>query len=69
MLQTEKAKFSHFDRTRGDKNQIFCTLEIHDILKKPYDQTNSVIIDFDLNYLGNCDLQISILGLDSGGVR
>ena len=27
MLQTEKAKFSHFDRTRGDKNQIFCTLE------------------------------------------
>ena len=24
-LQTEKAKFSHFDRTRRDKNQIFCT--------------------------------------------
>ena len=21
-----KAKFSHFDRMRGDKNQIFCTL-------------------------------------------
>ena len=26
-IQTEKAKFSHFDRTRGDKNQIFRTLE------------------------------------------
>ena len=25
-LQTEKAKSSHFDRTRGDKNQIFPTL-------------------------------------------
>ena len=24
-IQTEKAKFSHFDRTRGDKNQIFRT--------------------------------------------
>ena len=24
-LQTEKAKSSHFDRTRGDKNQIFPT--------------------------------------------
>ena len=26
-MQTEKAKSSHFDRTRGDKNQIFPTLE------------------------------------------
>ena len=26
-IQTEKAKSSHFDRTRGDKNQIFPTLE------------------------------------------
>ena len=25
-IQTEKAKSSHFDRTRGDKNQIFPTL-------------------------------------------
>ena len=25
-IQTEKAKFSHFDGTRGDKNQIFRTL-------------------------------------------
>ena len=24
-MQTEKAKFSHFDRTRGFKNQIFPT--------------------------------------------
>ena len=24
-MQTEKAKSSHFDRTRGDKNQIFRT--------------------------------------------
>ena len=24
-IQTEKAKSSHFDRTRGDKNQIFPT--------------------------------------------
>ena len=27
-IQTEKAKSSHFDRTRGDKNQIFPTLVI-----------------------------------------
>ena len=27
-MQTEKAKSSHFDRTRGDKNQIFPTLVI-----------------------------------------
>ena len=26
-MQTEKAKSSHFDRTRGDKKQIFPTLE------------------------------------------
>ena len=26
-IQTEKAKSSHFDRTRGDKKQIFPTLE------------------------------------------
>ena len=25
-IQTEKAKSSHFDRTRGDKKQIFPTL-------------------------------------------
>ena len=25
-MQTEKAKSSHFDRSRGDKNQIFRTL-------------------------------------------
>ena len=25
-IQTEKAKSSHFDRTRGEKNQIFPTL-------------------------------------------
>ena len=25
-MKTEKAKSSHFDRTRGDKNQIFRTL-------------------------------------------
>ena len=25
-IQTEKAKSSHFERTRGDKNQIFSTL-------------------------------------------
>ena len=25
-MQTEKAKSSHFDRTKGDKNQIFPTL-------------------------------------------
>ena len=25
-MQTEKAKSSHFDRTRGDKSQIFPTL-------------------------------------------
>ena len=27
-MQTEKAKSSHFDRTRGDKNQIFPTQDI-----------------------------------------
>ena len=26
-IQTEKAKSSHFDRTRGDKNQIFPTID------------------------------------------
>ena len=25
LIQTEKAKSSHFDRTRGEKNQIFLT--------------------------------------------
>ena len=60
-------KFTKLDL--GDIAPQIANLEIHDMLKKPYDQTNSVIIDFDLNYLGNCDLQISILGLDSGGVR
>ena len=29
-IQTEKAKSSHFDRTRGDKNQIFPTLVFFD---------------------------------------
>ena len=28
-MQTEKAKSSHFDRTRGDKNQIFSTQVIN----------------------------------------
>ena len=27
-IQTEKAKSSHFDRMRGDKNQIFPTLDM-----------------------------------------
>ena len=39
-IQTEKAKFSHFDRTRGDKNQIFPTLatihESYQFLYKKY---------------------------------
>ena len=30
-IQTEKAKSSHFDRTRGDKKQIFPTLLAHKI--------------------------------------
>ena len=30
-MQTEKAKSSHFDRTRGLKNQIFPTLGTWDI--------------------------------------
>ena len=52
----------------------FTKLDLGDIAPKIanleiYNQTNSVMIDFDLKYLGNCDLQISILGLDSGGVR
>ena len=33
-LQTEKAKSSHFDRTRGDKNQIFPTKGTTDIDKE-----------------------------------
>jgi hypothetical protein len=28
-MQTEKAKSSYFDRTRGDKKQIFPTLDSH----------------------------------------
>ena len=27
---------------------------------------NQIILDFDLNYLGNCDLQVSIFGMESG---
>ena len=49
---------------------MWTNLEIHDMLEKPYDRTCSVIIGFDLKYLGNCDLKISsILGLDSGGIK
>ena len=33
-IQTEKAKSSHFDRTRGDKNQIFPTIEMIDSAEK-----------------------------------
>ena len=29
-IQTEKAKSSHFDRTRGDKNQIFPTKVVNE---------------------------------------
>ena len=51
-------------------NMKWTNLEIHDMLEKPYDRTCSVIIGFDLKYLGNCDLKISsILGLDSGGIK
>lgn len=28
--------------------------------------TKSVTIDFDFIYVGNCDLQVSILGIDTG---
>ena len=31
-MQTEKAKSSHFDRTRGLKNQIFPTLDLSQIV-------------------------------------
>ena len=33
-IQTEKAKSSHFDRTREDKNQIFPTEDICPSIKK-----------------------------------
>ena len=33
-MQTEKAKSSHFDRTRGLKNQIFPTLAITSMVLK-----------------------------------
>ena len=32
-IQTEKAKSSHFDRTRGDKKQIFPTLKVGKLQK------------------------------------
>ena len=35
-IQTEKAKSSHFDRTRGDKKQIFPTLVSNIINKEAY---------------------------------
>ena len=31
-IQTEKAKSSHFDRTRGDKKQIFPTYDVSKFL-------------------------------------
>ena len=43
-IQTEKAKFSHFDRTRGDKNQIFRSIvsafwmSFHPLLEGPNEQ-------------------------------
>ena len=33
VIATPKAKFSHFDRTRGDKDQIFRSLSITGFLK------------------------------------
>ena len=32
-IQTEKAKSSHFDRTRGDKKQIFPTYVVEKVLR------------------------------------
>ena len=40
-IQTEKAKSSHFDRTRGDKNQIFPTLNF---LQNESSQTSQINI-------------------------
>ena len=52
----------------GDISPQIDNLKVHNI-SPTEDSTKSVIIDFDLSYLGNSDLQISVLGLQTGGVR
>ena len=41
-MQTEKAKSSHFDRTRGLKNQIFPTLDTQTTLELFFEKEYSV---------------------------
>ena len=55
-MQTEKAKSSHFDRTRGDKNQIFPTLvqrliqHYQHISVWYFDSRCLVFLNFQFNY-------------------
>ena len=62
-------KFTKLDL--GDISPKIENVEIHDDDKTTQKKDKSVIIDFDLAYFGNCDLQISILNQDwiTGGVR
>ena len=49
-MQTEKAKSSHFDRTRGDKNQIFPT-EVSGIQSTPKGAILVSLPTFDLDVI------------------
>ena len=46
-IQTEKAKSSHFDRTRGDKKQIFFTLILDTLGKRSEKLTALLFFDFE----------------------
>ena len=52
----------------GDISPQIDNLKIHDILSAE-NLVDSVVMDFDLIYLGNSNIQISILGLQTGGAR
>ena len=52
----------------GDISPQIDNLKIHDILSAE-NLVDSVVMDFDLIYLGNNNIQISILGLQTGGAR
>ena len=54
-MQTVKAKSSHFDRTRGDKNQIFPTLADYDDEKDfIFVEDDVQLLDFDKLHSETC---------------
>ena len=52
----------------GDISPQIDNLIMHDILSAE-NLVDSVVMDFDLIYIGNSNIQISILGLQTGGAR